>query len=113
MFSSLAFCEDGQASQPGLRPGQVLIEQLLPLLRLIAAKYASCDQEVVSNLAECIRKAVPVLEFDSQCSILCELLTMCGALLMQHPNAAVLNAVTSVRLETLPAMSLELSYNRV
>ncbi|XP_022652405.1 importin-13-like [Varroa jacobsoni] len=99
MFASLTFCQEGDAAQQSSRPGQVLVEQLMPLFKLIAAKY-SCDAEVVSNLAECIRKAVPVLELEPHCVVLSELLSMCGALLMHHPNASVLGAATSVLAHT-------------
>ncbi|OQR79301.1 importin-13-like [Tropilaelaps mercedesae] len=102
MFSSLTFCQEGDAALQSSRPGQVLVEQLLPLFKLIAVKYSSCDPEVVSNLAECIRKAVPVLEVEPHCVILSELLSMCGALLMQHPNASVINATTFILAHTKP-----------
>lgn len=45
MFASLTFCQEGDAAQQSSRPGQVLVEQLMPLFKLIAAKY-SCDAEV-------------------------------------------------------------------
>ncbi|XP_003747787.1 importin-13 [Galendromus occidentalis] len=94
MFSSLSF-QDGFGPSQSSKPGQHLVEQLAPLFSQIAAKYPT-NTKVVNGLAECLRRAVPVLETTNRGPLLKQLLSLCCELQRAAPNAAVIECASSI-----------------
>ena len=66
----------------------------------VARGYSSpiSHLKVVNSLAECLRKAVPVLETTERCPLLKQMLRLCCELQKAAPNAAVMECATSVRI---------------